>query len=507
MGLRGRDNSFSDIAKRVTATSPSMNKKHVVVQREEELPRPISGCSQTVSIGSQIQRMGPICTARKKVVSLSPQLSIEEDVDFVKQLGKERFSSAADDSMWLSSGCISPSSFFEEHESSSPFHLVADECLVSWLSTLADSYVSLSKGASLSISSKTKPEEDKSLALAKVVSGKIAREGLEDEGEITWQLHPRGNYGTGPPAESAERIKSSCGQCSDESSSDGNCLTSHSTNLDSSSQVSDTDTTSFMASILNLDEDGFHWISNTELELDYFQSCFPSPSSTSFWDSEAKSSTSTTINRKDEITEPNLSLEQTSEAENVEDFSADEPLFWPFDRKIDWNSEETWEYFSMSPRKEIIKVTTSEGTSPRSIDSELNNRNVYPPNRCRRKLALKSGSTASKILELNRGNKGCDSSSSGRVKRGNAMPSRLRESTNDSAKIVPLDIDNQILPLKVGEVPTTKSILTGRNFWEDEFSSNEELSIEAVLGLGEFDGHEGIDSEFNEGVFFLDEAL
>ncbi|XP_021291631.1 uncharacterized protein LOC110422163 [Herrania umbratica] len=452
--------------------------------------------------------MGPIRTARKKVVSLSPQLSIEDDVDFVKQLGKGRFSSAADDSMWLSSGCISPSSFFEEHESSSPFHLVADECLVSWLSTLADSYVSLSKGASLSISSKTKPEEDKSFALAKVVSGKIVREGLEDEGEITWQWHSRGNYGTGPPADSAERIKSSCGQCSDESMSDGNCLTSLSTNLDSSSQVSDMNKTSFMVSLLNLDEDGSQWISNTELELDYFQSCFPSPSCSSFVDSEAKSSTSTTINRKDEITEPNLSLDQTSEAANVEDFSADEPLFWPFDRKIDWNSEETWEYFSMSPRKEIIKVTASEGTSPRSIHSELNNRNMYPPNRCRRKLVLKPGSTASKILELKRGNKTWDSSSSsGRVKRGNTMPSRLRESTKESAKIVPLDIDNQILPLKVGEVPTTKSILTSRNFWEDEFTSNEELSIETVLGLGEFDGHEGMDSEFNEGVFFLDEAI
>ncbi|XWS35250.1 hypothetical protein CRYUN_Cryun21dG0109800 [Craigia yunnanensis] len=483
MGLRGRD---SDIVKRVTSTtSPSMKKKHVVVQREDELPRPISACSQTECIRSQIKRIDHIYTARKKVVPVSPRLSIEEDVDFDKLLGKGSFLSDDDDSMWLSSGCVSPSAFFEEHQLSSPFHLVANEWLVSWLqSTLADSYVSLSKEASLSNSCKSKPEEHKSFALAKVVSGKILQEGLEGEGGVTWQLHSPGNYATDPPADSAEPIKSSCGQCSDESTSDSNYLMSLSTNLDSSSQMS-----------------------NTELELDYFHSCFPSPSCKSIWGSEAKSSISTTINRKDEIAESNLSLEQTSKAENMEDFSADEPLFWPFDRKIDWNSEETWKYFSMSPRKDIIKVTTPEGISPISIGSELNNRNRNLLNRCRKELVLHSESTASKILELKQGSIGYNNNKSGRVKRGNTMPSRLRESTKDSAKIVPLDIDNQILPLKVGEVPTTKSVLTRRNFWEDDFTSNEELSIETVLGLGEFDGHEGIDSEFNECGFLLDEAL
>ena len=86
--------------------------KHVVVEREDELPRPISACSQTESIRSQIKRTDPIYTARKKVVLVSPRLSIEEDVDFDKQLGKGSFLSDDDDSMWLSSGCVSPSAFF-----------------------------------------------------------------------------------------------------------------------------------------------------------------------------------------------------------------------------------------------------------------------------------------------------------------------------------------------------------------------------------------------------------
>ncbi|XVF37837.1 hypothetical protein REPUB_Repub20aG0045400 [Reevesia pubescens] len=458
MGLRGgrhSHNKSSDIVK----------KKHVVVQREVELPRPISACSQTESIRSQIPRTDPI----------SSQLSRAEDVDFDKQLCKGSFSSAADDSMWLSSGCISPSSFFKEHELSSPFDLAADEWLVSWLSRIADSYIS---------SSKSKPEELKSFALPKEVTGKILLESMEGAGGITWLSHSQGNHATSSPSDCAERIKSCCENCSDESTSDSNSLMSLSTNLDSSSQVSDMDKTSLMVSSLNLGEDGSQWMSNTELELDSFQSCFPSPS--------------------------NLSLQQTSEAENMEDFSADDPLFWPFDRKIDWNSEETWKYFSMSPRKDIIKVIAPEETSPISIGSELNNRNTNLPNRCRRKWVPNSGSIASKILELKQGSKAYNNNNnknSGRVKKANTVPSRLRESTKDSAKIVPLNIGNQILPLKVGEVPTKKSVLTSRNFWEDDFTSNEELSIETVLGLGEFDGHEGIGSEFNECIFLLDEAL
>ncbi|XVE84596.1 hypothetical protein DITRI_Ditri17bG0025400 [Diplodiscus trichospermus] len=480
MGLRGRD---SDIAKRVASTSPSMKKKLVVVQREDELSRPISACSRIESFRSRIKSIDPICTARKKVVPVSPGLLVEENVDFDKQIGEGSFLSPGDDSMWLSSGCVSPSAFFEDHKLSSPFNHVADEWLVSWLSTLADSYVSLSKGASLSNSCKSNSEEHKSFTPAEALSG-------------TWQLPSPGTCETDPPEDSVELSKSSCGNCSDEPTSDGNYSMSLCSNLESS---------------LNLDEDSSQWLSKTELELDCFHSCFTSPSCKSSQGSEAKSSISTTINRKDEVTESNLSLETISGEENMEDFSADEPLFWPFDREIDWNSEETWKYFSMSPRKDIMKVTTPEGTSPRSIGSELNNKNRNLPIKSRKKLVLDSGSTASKILELKQGSKGYNNNSSsnnsGRAKRGNTMPSRLRETTKHSAKIVPLDIDNQILPSKFGEAPTTKPLQTSRSFWEDDITSNQELSIETVLGLGEFDGHEGIDSEFNEGVFSLDEAL
>ncbi|MBA0585141.1 hypothetical protein Gorai_015929, partial [Gossypium raimondii] len=182
------------------------------------------------------------------------------------------------------------------------------------------------------------------------------------------------------------------------------------------------------------------------------------------------------------LVDPGISTDKlnqaASEAKNIEDLNGDEPIFWPFERKIDWKSEETWKHFTMSPRKGIIKVTALEET----VNS---NKNLQKPKQ---------------------GSKDCHNGGR-KIRKGNTMPSRLRESTKVSAKIVPLNIENQILALKVEEDDTMGSISTCRNLWEDDFTSNGDVPIEKVVGLGEFDGHEGIDSDFNEGVFLLDEAL
>ncbi|TYJ44923.1 hypothetical protein E1A91_A02G019100v1 [Gossypium mustelinum] len=175
---------------------------------------------------------------------------------------------------------------------------------------------------------------------------------------------------------------------------------------------------------------------------------------------------------------PSSFFKQASEAENIEDLNGDEPIFWPFERKIDWKSEETWKHFTMSPRKDIIKVTALEET----VNT---NKNLQKPKQ---------------------GSKDCHNGGH-KIREGNTMPSRLRESTKVSAKIVPLNIENQILALKVEEDDIMGSISTCRNLWKDDFTSNGDVPIEKVVGLGEFDGHEGIDSDFNEGVFLLDEAL
>ncbi|KAM1575282.1 hypothetical protein ACFX10_031718 [Malus domestica] len=70
-----------------------------------------------------------------------------------------------------------------------------------------------------------------------------------------------------------------------------------------------------------------------------------------------------------------LTPEHASEAEVLEDLTTtDELLFWPFKWKTDWNSEETWNYFSMSPRKGIC--ITASGTPPDSIPSKHHDRNM-----------------------------------------------------------------------------------------------------------------------------------
>ncbi|OMO79527.1 hypothetical protein COLO4_24404 [Corchorus olitorius] len=204
----------------------------------------------------------------------------------------------------------------------------------------------------------------------------------------------------------------------------------------------------------------------------------------------------------------NLDEDQISEAENYK-----EPLFWPYDDKgIDWNSEKTWKCFAMSPRKDniIMKFTTTPqgtGTSSKSTGSGLNkyrNMNMNLPTKCRRKLVFDSGS---KILQLKQGRKGCcNKNNTNGICRNKKPPSRLRDSTNyTSAKKVPLDcIHNHVVPLQVEQVATPST-----NFWDNIcFASNyEDLPIETVIGLGEFDGHEGIDLDFNEAVFVLDQTL
>ncbi|OMO92790.1 hypothetical protein CCACVL1_06749 [Corchorus capsularis] len=152
----------------------------------------------------------------------------------------------------------------------------------------------------------------------------------------------------------------------------------------------------------------------------------------------------------------------------------------------------------MSPRK---KFTTPQGTSSKSISgSELNNRNVNLPTKCRRKLVFDSGS---KIFQLKQGRKGCNKNNSNGSCRNKKHPSRFRGSTdhNNSAKKVALDMNNHVVPLKVA-TPST-------NFWDiNDFASNyEDVPIETIIGLGEFDGHEGIDLDFNEAVFALDDTL
>ncbi|KDO43481.1 hypothetical protein CISIN_1g043246mg, partial [Citrus sinensis] len=172
-----------------------------------------------------------------------------------------------------------------------------------------------------------------------------------------------------------------------------------------------------------------------------------------------------------------------SEAEDLEDFiaaaAADEPLFWPFAREQDWSSEEAWKCFSMSPRRDMAKVESSGQQFPV--------RKTNPKAGCSR----------------NKPNRGIISNNKD-VKETNAVPSRLRNLNKVSMEV------QVVLPLETGNdhaiKPTKGKAAISRSFCVDDVVLNDELPIETVLGLGEFDGHEGIDLDLNEDVFFLDKS-
>ncbi|KAL4292437.1 hypothetical protein HN51_042758 [Arachis hypogaea] len=249
---------------------------------------------------------------------------------------------------------------------------------------------------------------------------------------------------------------------------------------DTFSEISDFDRTSYLDSLLSLVEEDSDWLSdsnaigcsneNPSTPISYKYDSFSEISDLDTplnWDSLLRldgrdSKWSTSLNGAHfDIAEDNVSVKTSLEGANMDEFSYDEPLFWPFEGKQSWNSEDSLSSFCSSPRKKFV---------------------------------FDSGSTASSSLKTSK----------------------------RSAKIVPVDCEDDNVVMKGKEVLNDKHLsLTKILFDEDDLnaSSNkdlfgrefcaldEELPIETLVGLKEFDGHEGVDSEFNCDSFLLCESL
>ncbi|XP_065866415.1 uncharacterized protein [Euphorbia lathyris] len=235
----------------------------------------------------------------------------EEDIDFDKQ-----FLDNDDDCFWLSSSSASSSSFFGEYELFSSLRLFVEDWLISWLSTLADTYLHLDNAAMKKKNSET-------------------------------------DFQTVSDSENS--------MFSSDYTESYECRSKNSSNKDGNSEYSNSD------------------------------------------------------------------------GVDLDDFRAEEPLFWPSDSQSDWSSHETWDCFSMSPRKGLT-----------SSDS-------------RRISSLQFGSASSRL--------------------GNWRK-----------------VDEEM------EEELSKCVYT-------DLLEDGEVSIERVMGLGEFDGHEGVEYEFNDYVFSMDDDL
>ncbi|CAK7322594.1 unnamed protein product [Dovyalis caffra] len=490
-----RSSSFDGSVKRVKSFF-SKKKKTSFDQSDPEFPRPISGAGSTErkSIRSEIGKTGPVCKTRKKAAEVV-ELVEQEEIDLDEQIRKERCST---DCMWLTSDSSSPSYFFEEYRLSTSLHPTVDEWLISWLSTLANSYVHLDGASSISNKSRIllNPEEDAASTVGRTVPDleMILQEDLKEERRfslISKSCRRKIDFSVSSSESSSSTFEHCCGNFT---SSTDNSATPRSTTFGSpscSSRTSDLDRMSFSVSLLSLDGDDSKWDSDTELESEILKSTFPSPSCWRRWSSGVLPSSSNVSIRgkfKDGHLQHDISLENSSsEAEVMKDFNTDGPLFWPFDKKLDWNSEEVWKCFAMSPRKDMMELSIyPQGISSESVGVKIHDRKMESKVGCRRRLVFSSGSAASNIVEKKQRE---DNNSS--TKKINSKPTRLKNSTKGK--------DRKVSAPKVDS--------ENRNLSKDDFiASNKEHPIEILLGLGEFDGHEGVDSEVNEGFFSLDDS-
>ncbi|KAG5242106.1 Histone demethylase UTY [Salix suchowensis] len=503
-------------------------------QSEPESPRQISGPDGTErkSTVSKIGKMGPVCKARNKTAEVVIELVEQEEIDLDEQIGKEICSN--DHCMWLTSDSSSPTGFFDEYRLSSSLHVSVDEWMISWSSTLAKSDVHLDKASSISDKSRAlnPDQEDESSERTGPDLEVFLQEDLKEETRFRLISEPcrrktdfyvhldkassisdksrtpnpeedESSERTGPELEMFLQedleeenplclISEPCRRKTDFSVSSSDSLSSNfehccenltgfddSAAFDSpscSSRVSDLDRMSFSVSCLSLDGDDSTWTPDTESDI--LKSSFPSPSCRRSPSSEAFSSSSNVSTpgkfKKGDLRRDSSPENSSSEAEVLKDSNTDGPLFWPFDKKLEWDSEEDWKCFAMSPRKDMPQLSISpRRVSSESAEMKFHGSRVDSKVVWRRRLVFSSGSAAPTIPEKKQRRNDHRS-----AKKMNSMRSGLKKSVKD------------------GKVSTPKVD-------SDDVASNKKLPIEMLLGLDEFDGHEGVDSEFNEAVFSL----
>ncbi|KAF8014170.1 hypothetical protein BT93_H0112 [Corymbia citriodora subsp. variegata] len=251
--------------------------------------------------------------------------------------------------MWLSSNWSSPRSILVAEYGLSGSCTLVDKWFSSWLSRVHLSY------------------ESASLAFASTSLGLdfIHVDDLNDDADAENWL-----------TTSAEMSLSPYEIMKNESAS-RECLSSRSgstNNLDLSSfPSSEEDTLSYLVSLVNLDEEDSKLFCDVDADLENFQSDFPSPSCRRGNSPGAASSISTGSFLTEAIKGNLLSDPSSEDFPGIADYENhnNEPFFWPFERKFDWDSDETVRFLSMSPRKFIMDHKNPRGTSCKPSVSNL----------------------------------------------------------------------------------------------------------------------------------------
>lgn len=199
------------------------------------------------------------------------------------------------------------------------------------------------------------------------------------------------------------------------------------------------------------------------------------------------------------------SSDHSSEIMDLEEISTDKPLFWPLDSTSDWGSETKWDYFIMSPRKDVCKVDNKI-----VFDDNKNITPVFWPYNCasewdldatwdflispRKGVYYKFGKSPNRCLDSH-GNRNLEKSCNRRLE--------FNKDSNSSSNMTKSTVAVTTEQAEVERL--TKRSMSKHKIVLEDLLLVDKLSVEGVieqvLGLGEFDGHEGIESEFNKDEF------
>ncbi|TKW25087.1 hypothetical protein SEVIR_3G093600v4 [Setaria viridis] len=314
------------------------------------------------------------------------------------------------------------------------------------------------------------PDKEVSSAILNLPLKSLKRDATEEEA-IRWRLEKNGFPFVLSDSECGDSSYDSC--FSEQSSTISTPSTPFTVQSDTQSE--DLDRTDIWVSSLDLDAEDSALLPGKEQFLDILDSDFPSPSFSAV--------------RSLQFGPPSSSA-GTSQRKEAND--SDEPIFWPFERTC-YNSPEFDKFLSVSPRRNTMDIGYAEVRQLNPVLQRLH----------KNKLA-----SAKKSAELHRGTtnsgtKGTKASSQAKIQKAPAVPSRLSRTTKASAPSshqVPSNCQRRRPPhLKLGAPRRVSApkLQTDQPLKETGARDTQKLAdkksrIEELIGLDEFDGHEGI---------------
>ncbi|CAN6326167.1 unnamed protein product [Urochloa humidicola] len=306
----------------------------------------------------------------------------------------------------------------------------------------------------------------------------LKQDGTEEEA-IRWRLEKNGF-----PFVLAH---SECGDSGDSSLSEqSSTISTPSTpfTVQSDTQSEDLDRTNIWVSSLDLDAEDSALLPGKVQFLDILSSDFPSPSFSAVGSLQFS---------------PFISSPGTSQRKEAND--SDEPIFWPFER-TSYNSPEFDKFLSVSPCRNTMDIWYAE---IRQLNPALQRPHKNKPSSAKKSIEPHRGTTSSCA-------KGTKASSQEKIQKAHEVPTRLSKTTKASATSshqVPSNCQKRRPPhLKLGAPRKVSSPQLQVNLEAVGSGNIQKLEvnksrIEELIGLNEFDGHEGIGSYSSDYQFSL----